>query len=366
MAITVGPAGTPNSVTINLDAVFSTSLANYSRTLVDNITKSNVFFFELSKRNLWKSTDGGMYLVEPLLYGLATPQAYSGYDVLSTEPTDGITQAVFDWAQAAVPCSISGLEEIRNRQKIVDLIDAKIQQSEMGIKEWFAKAFLQGSLLSGGSSLSLPYVEPTNGATFIQPLFKLISYSATPGGTDGAQPTNANVVGGLDQAVHTWWRNWCIPSAATTYMGMLLEFDKMYDFVSRGPGGEPNLIWTDETTKRLLNAAYYQAYRTQMTTDGNYPFDNVKFRKAHVVCDEFMPDVHSGTPSTGTFGTAVFINTSFMKMRYDSQTNFKAGSFKTPINQDAQVKHILWAGNSIVNNRRKLGVIGKIPRTLVP
>lgn len=360
MPVTYGPAGTPNQLTVNLDAVFATSLANYQRTLVDNISKSNAFFYELTKRKLWKGIDGGAHIDIPLMYALATPDSYSGYDALSTQPTDGITQAIFDWAQAAVPVSISGLEEIRNRQKIVSLIESKIVQSEMGIKEWFTKAFLQGSLLSGGASLSTPYVSPNNGSSFINPLFLLVNYDTTP---TGDQADAAVTVGGIANS-NTWWRNWCINSAATTYTGLLLEFDKMYDLCSRGPGGPPKLIWVDETTKRLINAAYYINYRSNLAVDGNYPFDNLMFRGAHIVSDEFMPDVEGTLTNTDTKGTAVFIHPDFLQIKYDNQTNFVSGSFKVPINQDARTKQILWAGQSCVSNRRKHGVIGDIARTL--
>lgn len=361
MAATYGPAGTPGQVTVNLDALFATSLANYQRTLVDNITKSNALFFEMKKKGLWESEDGGAYIQIPLMYGLATPDSYSGYDVLSTDPVDGVTAALYSWAQAAVPCSISGLEEIQNRQKLVSLIKTKIEQAEMGIKEWFTKAFLQGSLLSGGASLSSPYTSVSNGSSFINPLFGLVYYDSTP---TADQADTSFTIGGLNQNTHSWWRNWSIASAATTYAGMLLEWDKMYDLCARGPGGPPDIIWCDEITKRLLNAAYYAKFQTHLPTDGNYPFDNLKFRNARVVCDEFMPDVESATVSVATYGTAVFLNSSFIKIKYDSGHNFVAGDFRTPINQDARVKQIVWAGQSCVSNRRKNGVIGKIARTL--
>ena len=361
MAVTLGPSGTPGQTTTNLDAVFSTSLANYHKTLVDNITKSNILFYEMKKKGLWESEDGGTHIHIPLMYALSTPDSYSGYDVLSTDPTDGVTAAIYQWAQAAVPCSISGLEEIQNRQKIVSLIKTKIEQAEMGFKEWFTKAFLQGSLLSGGSSLSTPYVSPVNGSSFINPILNLVGYDATP---VGDQSDIAMTVGGLAQATYSWWKNWVIASGATTYAGMLLEWDKMYDLCSRGPGGPPDIIWCDEITKRLLNAAYYAKFQTHLREEGNYPFDALKFRGAKVVCDEFIPDAESATTSTATYGTAFFLNSSFLKMKYDSGHNFVPGDFRSPINQDAKVKQIIWAGQAVVSNRRKMGVIGKIARTL--
>lgn len=370
---TFGPSGTPGQVTVNLDALFATSLANYQRTLVDNITRSNVFFNNLAKKKLWQSEDGGAYIQVPLMYGLATPDSFSGYDVLSTDPTDGITSGIFSWAQGAVPAAISGLEELQNRQKIVQLITAKVMQAEIGLKEFFLKAFLQGSLLSGttgAAALQSAYVSPNNGSSFINPLFQLISYD---GSLTGVKQSTASLsVGGIQQssALNSWWSNFTLKSAATTTTGFLLEWDNMYDVCSRGAGGPPDIIWVDETTKRLLNQAYYAKFSQLLPStdgsDGNFPFDSLKFRRANVVCDEFMVDVANGTTDTtaATSGTAVFINSNFLSMKYDPQTNFRAGDFKQPINQDAKVKQILWAGQSCITNRRKQGVIGAIARSL--
>jgi hypothetical protein len=80
--------------------------------------------------------------------------------------------------------------------------------------------------------------------------------------------------------------------------------------------------------------------------------------------DEYIPDVHSGTTATTTYGTLYMLNPTFFKCAYESETNFVATDFERPINQDAKFKHILWMGGVTVNYSRKHGVIGKIARTL--
>lgn len=356
MAITFGAAGAPSQVTTNLDALFATSLANYRKELQNNISESNAIFYEIKKGEMWETCDGGTYIAEPLMYQLGTADSYDGYDELPDEPTDGMTQAIFEWRQGAIPISYSEKERIQNKQQIKNLIKAKIMQAEEGFIEFFNKALLQGELMQGNPTLTDPYVSPTNGSLFIEPLNSIIDFD----------PTASRSIGNINQSTSTWWRNRTKTSAATTYAGMLLEWDNMYNTCSRGPGGEPKLILTDQTTFELLNAAYYQQYRTQMRTDANYPFDNVMFRKAHVVWDQFVTNVFAATTDTTTTtgGTAYFINPKFLKVRYEGERDFVMTPFVKPPKGDSRLAHILFMGQVTVNNRRKLGVIGKIARTL--
>ena len=354
MAVTFGSSTAPSQVTTNLDALFATTLANYRNTLEDNISESNAVFYEMKKNGQWESAAGGSYIAEDLLYELASFDSYDGYDELPDTPTDGITQAIYEWRQGSVPISYSEKERKQNKHRIIDLVKAKIKQAEMGFIDGFNKSFLQGSLAQGGTTIYTPYVSPSNGSSFIDPLFKIIDYS----------PTSSRSVGNINQSTSSWWRNRQRTSTATTYAAFLLEWDNMYNSCARGPGGPPNLIVTDQTTYELLNAAYYQQYRTQLREDGNYPFTNVMFRRAHVVFDQYMPDVESAAAATTTYGTAAFINTAFLKMRVESETNFQMTEFQKPPRGDSRLAHILFMGQTTTGNRRKLGVVGKIARTL--
>src|SRR5581483_9244089 len=163
---TYGSNSAPVQNTINYDAILSTSLFNYQRTLTDNISKSNAFFYKIQQNGMYKSLDGGVAIQIPLMYALGSFDWYDGYDQLNTDPTDGITSAFFDWRQAAAPISISRKEERQNSSvdRIIDLLKAKIMQSELGMKQGFNQAMLQGSYASGGSSLFVNASSPANGS----------------------------------------------------------------------------------------------------------------------------------------------------------------------------------------------------------
>lgn len=310
---------------------------------------------------MYRDEDGGVAIQIPLMYAVSNADTYSGYDVLNTDPTDGITNAFFDWRQVAVPISISRLEERQNAQahRIVSLIESKIYQSEIGIKQFFAQSLIQGNALTGSGNIYDNYSSPANGSLGVEPLTKLVALDPT---SSTVQPT----VGNINQSTASWWRNQTKTSSLTSSnkaTDFLLEADGIYNNCSKGPGGPPDFILVDQGTYQLWRAVYYNVYRRMADEDKNYPFENFRFNRALVFWDEYMIDVFSNSTTT-TFGSAFLFNSKFIEVKYDKETNFVNTPFQKPVNQDAKVAHIIWMGNTCLNNRRKHGVWAKIPTSL--
>lgn len=364
MPLTSG-LSSPNSLTLNLDVIMTLAFANAGGEIFDAISKSNAFFYEIKKNNMYEAA-GRMHpqIIVPLMYGLGKLQWYQGWDTLGTQPTEGITDALYEWCQAAVAAGYNRREErLTEDTELKSLLRVKIDQAKLTSTQGWNEAFLQGNVNNPGGSLINPIVDPITGRSGIDPLPKMIYYDTTITGL--GQPAVAQVVGGLDQALYPWWRNWSYDlGAITTYTQLLNAFDLMYTKTSRGPGGPSNLIFVDDTTRSLINSAYFGQYHRNMESDSNYPFDNLKFHGARIVTDEAMPDVENGLNNAETKGTAYFINTQFMKVKYDPQTNFILTDLQKPVNQDGKIGHVMWMGNVCMMNRRKHGVIGNIPRTL--
>lgn len=357
MAITFGSSSAPSQITQNLDSLFGTSLAAYKKELIDNIGATNAFFHEMMKSDLYESQDGGAFIQRPLMYALTPADSYDGYDELSTLPTDGITDAIFQWRQCAAPIAYSMKEVKQNKQKIVDLVKSRIKQAEMGLQEYFSASFMLGAGADGGS-LSTARTSTVNGSASVDPLPLLIKYD----------PTTSTSIGNINQSTNTWWRNKTSTSTATTYDAFLLEFDHIFNSASLGTGGKINLILVDQVTYELLVHALYQKYR-QTKTDENFPFENTIFKGAHLVMDDKVPDVAADT-ATATEGSAFFINTQFFNMIYESDSDFNmlkdenGKTFQKPVNGDSRVAHVAWMGNTVVVNRRKQAVMGSIARTM--
>jgi hypothetical protein len=351
---TYGASGQPAQSVFNYDAVMSTSLGNYRKTLTDNISSNNLLFKQLKSKGFWEPAEGAAFLGEDLLYGLGSMDSYDGYDELPLTPTEGVTQAQFDWAQLAAPFAISGKERKMNKTRIISLIATKLNQLDITMQEGFTKHFIQGQLADGGTgSLALPKVSVVNGSKSLNPLGMLVSYTPT-----------ANVeVGGINQSTQPWWRNNVKVSAAVKYQDWLMELDHMRNDASKGPGGVPDVIWMDQISTELLCVAYYQHFQTPIKETGDYPFPVLNFRGSLVSWDQYLPDVHTGDLGT-TWGTAYMLNTKFLRVRPESETDFVQTDMQQPINQDAKYKHVLWMGNATVNNRKKQSVMGHIARTM--
>jgi hypothetical protein len=351
----------PSSETKNYDALLSLTLANYRATLQDTISTSNAFFFELKGReDGWKGVSNlGERIEVPLMYEMGTADFYSGYDTLDTTPMDGITKAFFDWTQMNVPITISRIEERKNSGELalVSLLKTKTKQALLGIQDLFGKALIQGNGPNSATAIVTPYTSAINGATGFDPLPKLIHYS----------PSGSLVVGNINQTTYAWWRNQIKNSSGTTFAGVLKEMSTLYNLCGAGPGGSPNLFLCDRKVYELYEAAMWAKHQNPSYTKAGYPFDSLQFHGKPLVWDEFVPDAANSTITAipvDASGTLYMLNTQFIDVTYDNETNFISTPFQVPENQDAKTAHIMWYGATTVSNRKKQGVMFSIDTTL--
>lgn len=347
----------PSSLTLNYDAILSTTLFNYRRALEDAISTANAFLFFLMKKNrggYQKVTELGERMAMPLMYELGNADSYAGYDVLDTTPTDGLTMAFYNWAQASVPISISGIEEKKNsgEARIISLLESKTRQAELGLQEFFNKRMLQGA---GGTTITSAYTSPMNGSQFIDPLGLQVAYD----------PTTSTTVGNINQNTSAWWRNQTKNSTSTTFTGFLKELRNARNNASKGPGGAPDLHLCDQGTAELYEAALASSHRNPSYQVADIPFDSVAFYGKPLCWDEFVPDAQGGSATQSTTsGTWYMLNTQFWGIKVHAGTNFAPTPFVKPENQDARTSHILWLGAMGTSNRRKQGVVGGIDTTI--
>jgi len=372
MPITFGNTSAPSQIAQYFDALFTQSMANYRKGIVDNIGASNAALNDIIKSDAYESAEGGTYFAEPLMYKLSPFEPYDGFDELSTQVTDGVSEAIYEWRQGATPVGYSMKELIQNKNKLDDLVKTKMTQCEMGIQEGFAQAWMWGNYVNNPTPAGLkqPYQNTTNGALFVEPISKIIDYTPTTG-----------VVGNIDQGSRTWWRNRTQTSVATTYSAYMYELMNMYNTCSLGTGGQPTHMLMDQVSYQNFLHAYFSVFKAAPDAlDGHYPFVGKKFLNAKVIMDDKVPDVHTGAvgtlqggsvdPTTVPYGSCFFINIKFLKVRYQTDRDFEmlkdenGNTFAKPINGDSRIGHCAWMGNITANNRRKQGVLGKIARVL--
>jgi len=361
--ITFGDTAAPSNIAIYFDSLFTQSLSNYRDSMIDNIGAANAFLHKLLASDMYESTDGGTYIQEQLMYALSPMESYDGYDELSTATTDGITEAQFQWCQLATPVSYSMKEIIQNRRRITDLVKTKMTQMNMGIQEGWATHFMQGS---GNGALETAKVNAINGSSSVNPLPLLVKFD----------PTTATSIGNIAQNTYTWWRNRTKTASITSSSNgaaFMAEWMNIFNTCSLGTGGPPDICLCDQITFELCSLALWDKYR-QTSSDQNFPFTNIRLPfgdgKSLVVLDDKVPDVYTGVTSTATYGTMYLLNSKFFKIRpiegrdFEMLTDENGKTFAKPVNQDARIGHCAWMGQTTINQRRKQGVWGKIPRAL--
>ena len=112
--------------------------------------KAAADFFKRRARKQHAAARGrGERIAQPLMYEENdTFKSYSGYEILTVKPQDGMTTAFFPWKEIGGTISISRLEERKNSGEaaLLKLLEKKIMQAEMSIKAKVNQQLLQGTV----------------------------------------------------------------------------------------------------------------------------------------------------------------------------------------------------------------------------
>jgi len=359
---TIGSTAAPSTNTVYYDALLSTTLAAYRDTLVDNVFKDSAFLAYLRMSDAVKKQNGGERIMMPLMYGSnQTVKSYAGEETLDTTIQDGLTAAFYDWREIGGTISITRKEERQNagEGRLINLLEAKIKQAEMSMRETLNKQLVQGTV-SGATFV------PGNSAKDLNPLgyfFRKLS---------GTNPTTGGNVGNIsaaatNEAGDTFWVHRTsafsgdddtgndFSNNVTSYAGTKANLRRMYNYCSRGSGGSPDLVLMDQVTFETYENALDTNVRYTNTKMADMGFDTIKLRGATCIWDEQVPDIDTGTVAI-TLGTAFFINTQFYNLIIDEQTDIVTTPFVEPENQTVKTAKILFMGNAGVSNMRKHGV----------
>lgn len=315
------------------------SLANRSKKIGDNVTKNTFLLNRLEQKGKVMKIDGGRAIEEPIEYAEnGTFIWYGGYQPLNIQPSDVFTMATFDWKQAAAAVTISGLEMIQNagKNRFIDLWTKRVDNAEKTMRNQ-----VYVGLFSDGTGF---------GGKQIGGLDLLVSTAPTTG-----------KVGGIDRSVYSFWRNQAINSAtdplgAVTSANVQKYFNKMAINLTRG---------TDSIDMISAGNAIFSAYQEslqaiQRITDSGkgsagIGFTTLKYYGSGQDCDVVLDGgVGGGCPST----RAYFLNTDYLYFKaYEDRYFTPIGDERSPVNQDAIVKLIGFAGNLTTSNPSQQGVL---------
>lgn len=299
--------------------IIATTLESRSGEIADNAAGNNALWAYLKSKGNVKPFSGGRVIWEEFSFGdNANVSWYSGYDVLSTSPSDNISGAEFDIKQASAPVVISGLEMLQNsgKEAKIDLMDARMAVAESSIAN-----LLSDGLYSDGTANGSKQVTGLAAAVPLTPT------SGTYGGINRATASNA------------FWRPKATDSgaapSATTIQGLL---NTMWASLVRG-SNRPDLLVMDGNAWSAYLASLQALQRFTGTETAKLGFPTVKYMDADVVMD-------GGVGGDATADTVFFLNTKYLRLRPHKDCNMvPLSAARQAFNQDASVTILAWAGN---------------------
>lgn len=335
----------PGSFTSSeISAIVATTLENRSGTMADNFTNNNVILRKLKAAGRVKPFSGGREILQELAYyDSATANAgfYSGWDTLPTNQNSPISASRWDIKQAAVPVSISGLEELQNsgEEAIIDLLDSRMEIAEGQLENLCNNALYGDGTGSGGKAFD--------------GIQKIVA----------DDPTTSSTVGGINQNTWSFWRNVVVDASVVTVTPGPTTIQSLMNRLAiqlvRGSDG-PNMGIADGVYYRYFLESMQAIQRVTSESDAGAGFSSLKYYGAGRAMDIYLGDgVSFDTAGTGMPASHMyFLNTKYLFWRPHSRRNFTAmGGDRVPVNQDGTIKYMGLAGNLTCNNRRMQGVI---------
>lgn len=314
------------------DDIVTSSLEASAGELQDNIGKAVPMLAFMRAADKVKKLDGGLRIKADLMYGLnSTVKFQSAYELLDTTPQDGITASFYDWKLATATLSISYYERRQNSSKaaMFNLIEAKKTQLEISMAQEVARELMLGDGSTGAY-----------GTKGIDGLPIAIKFAPATG-----------TYGGINPANETWWRNQSASAVTSWAAGGLDAVRTMYRKCSQGQvAGKPNLILSDPTLYDYFEKEHllYLKIDSKMSKNmADLGIENFTYKGSTVMPDEQL-DASS---------YMYFINSDFLFLAVDSETDFKVFPAVTPSNQLATTAPMSVMANIACNNRRKQGVL---------
>lgn len=317
----------PNS---DFTEIVTTTLRNRRKKLADNVTNHNALLRKLSERGRVQMTSGGRTLVEELEYAEnSTFMYYSGYEVIDISPSDVMSAAEYQWKQAAVTVTISGLEMRQNSgpNALIDLAGARMRNAEKTMKNQLSTGVYSDGTGTGGKQIG--------------GLQLLIADDPTSG-----------TIGGI-AASNSFWQNseydFSDDSATASSTTIQNAMHKLWLETLRG---------SDHTDLIVADSVYFNHYWNSLTDiqrittakDAEAGYQTLAFNgpggRAMVEYDDTCPA-----------SRMYFVNSDYLKFRVHPDAWMEPLTKRESVNQDAFVMPIIFMGNLTCSNRELQGVM---------
>jgi hypothetical protein len=312
----------------NFDDMFTTTLANRTKNLRDNVSKNNALLKRLKEKGKMRSITGGSKILEELEYGEGDMVWYSGFDTITYTPKQLFTAAEYALKLCAVPVAVSGEEKLMNsgKEQLMDLVEKRIANAEKTLINKMAAAVYGDGTGSGGKEIG--------------GLALLVADDPTSG-----------TVGNINRATtgNEFWRNQAV-SGKITADNLRQMMSSLYYKCSRGTE-KPDLIVCDDSLYSMYDSSLEQLQRFSDPKLADAGFTNLKYKGADVIYD-------GGNGGNCPDNHMYFLNTDYIYLRSHKDRDVAViGGDRLAINQDATYKIIGWAGNMTMSNAALQGVL---------
>lgn len=316
---------------VNFNDLLTTTLESRTGKLADNVSNNNALLRRLKERGNIRPISGGSKIVEEIEFGEGDSYWYTGFDTLTYNGNQLFTAAEYALKMIAAPVGISGEDLLKNsgRERVIDLMEAKIKNAEKTLMNQMSKGIYSDGTGSSGKQLT--------------GLKALVSDAPTSG-----------TVGGINRATsgNEFWRNYAKTyNTALTSATIYAAMNDAYLSCSRGTD-KPDLIVADDVLYSVYESSLVPQQRFTNAKLAEAGFENLKFKGADVIYD-------GGMGGDCPAGHMYFLNTEYLRLRPHRDRNFKliGDRERVAINQDAIYRIIGWAGNLTMSNAKLQGVI---------
>lgn len=319
---------------IGTDTVTSIARRFILPDIIDAIYGSNVLFYRLVKANK-KVIQGGTHIEQPINFARpGVGGAYSGYEQLSTASFDVIRNAAWDWKQYHLPIAVDGrtMLKVDSPEAVANFLKT---QFELGKTE-FSTMLGWDLYRSTGTGTDAKKLDGLNIAVDNSGVYGDINHSNTfwQSKVSGTQALSAL----------------SIPQLQTRFGDLTVGREHPTIILSRQ---EPyNWYWSQVYG---TGGANYDISIPAGGSDellGQAGFTNLLFNNVPWVVD-------SQVDGTGN-GNIYFLNENWFRLVVNPRADMAIQEFQTPVNQDAMVSQILWAGNLICSQPRLQGVFNDL------
>lgn len=327
------------AVLIGTDTVTSIARHYIMPSITDQIYNNNILLYRLMRANK-RVIGGGTQIEVPQLYSrFNTGGPYRGFEVLNTTPSDTVKNLVFDWKQQYVTWAVDGLTLIKtdSADAIANLLALQSQQAYMEMAENLATG-----LFADGTT-DTKQIDGLKGAVG----------NASVGNTS---------YGGVSRSSNTWHRSQVDASTGTLTIPVVRT--SLIGPATFG-GFHPTII--------LSRQEQYNRYHALQTSTTGYGVQNQRQPGGH---DELLasagftnllfdniPWVVESHVDDGpdTSNSRIYaLNENVLQWVVSPRADFYLEDFQKPVNQDAMVATLLWAGNLVSQSSRLHSVLTNI------